>query len=156
MAIRAEAEAHGTSLSSLMSQIVTKYVKRDRYFEQLGFVPIAKEVLRKWLSRIEEKFLIEDSEELGSSIGREYISYFFHDVNSYTLLKFLDLYFSRFQSYHHNVNGDMHSFAVNHGINIQYSICMKEFLKALIEPIISKQVKFMELTPDVINFSFET
>ena len=155
-AIEKEAESRGVSVSSLLNQILAKYVRRDRYFEQLGFIPMSKDVLRKWLSRIDRQFLLADSKELGSTIAREYVSYFFHDVNKYTLLEFLDLWLSRFQSYQHKVNGNTHSFAVNHDINMQYSIYMKEFLKALMESIIANQVKFLELTPNVVSFSFET
>jgi DNA-binding transcriptional ArsR family regulator len=150
-----EAESRGVTPSALINEILSKYVKRYRYFEQLGFLPMSKDVLRKWLGRMEERFLVEDSRELGSTIGREYISYFFHDVNKDTLLKFLDVWLGRFESYKHEIDDRTHWLAVSHGINMQYSIHMKEFLKSLIEPIISEQVKFVDLTPNMISFSFE-
>lgn len=153
--IEKEAASKGISKSSLVNQILTRYCKTDKYFDQLGFIPISKVVVRKWLTRIDDKFLVEDAKDLGSTMGREYISYFFHDVNRYTLLEFLELWFSRFSTYDHKVNSDTHSFAVNHDINIKYSLSLKEFLKALVEPIILKQVKFMELTPNLLSFSFE-
>lgn len=153
--IQREAENRRVTTSALINQVVSKYIKRDRYFEQLGFFPMSKDILRKWLSRMEEKSLVEDSRELGSTIGREYVSYFFHDVNKHTLLKFLDVWLGRFESYQHEIDDRTHWFAVSHGINMQYSIHMKEFLKSLIEPIISKQVKFVDLTPNMISFSVE-
>jgi len=153
--VEKEAKDKGISVSGLVGQIVTKYAKSDRYFDQLGFLPMSKDVLRKWLNRIDEKFLVEDSKELGSTIAREYISYFFHDVNKDTLLQFLDLWFSRFDSYQHKTDGEVHKFAINHDINMKYSLYMKELLRALIEPIILKKVEFLELTPNVISLSFE-
>jgi len=150
-----EAKDRKISISSLMNGVLAKYAKRDRYFERLGFILMSKDVLRKWLNRIEDKFLIQDSKVLGGTVAREYISYLFHDINKHTLVEFLDLLFSTFEYYQHKVDGKTHSFAIKHDINIQYSIYMKEFLKALIESIILKELNFVEVAPNVISFSFE-
>lgn len=154
-ALKREAKKRGTSLGNIANKIFKNYVTRDIYFEELGFIPMSKDFIRKWLSRIEEKFLIEDARELGSTIAKEYICYFYHDVNNYTLIEFLELWFSRFQSYQHGMDNRCHRFSVNHDINMNFSIYLRESLKALIEPIINKPVKFGALTPNVITFSFE-
>lgn len=153
--IQKEAAENGVPISNVMSQILTRYVRRDRYFEQLGFVPISKDILRKLLRRVNEKFLIEDSKQLGAIIAPEYVAYFFQEVNKHTLLEFLNLWFSRFHSYRHRFEGDLHSFCVYHDISVEFSTCMKGFLQGLIEPVISKQVNFTKLTSNLISFSFE-
>jgi hypothetical protein len=153
--IEKEAQDRKMSISSLMNGILAKYARSDRYFERLGFILMSKDVLRKWLDRIENKFLIQDSKVLGSTVAREYISYLFHDINNHTLAEFLDLLFSTFEYYQHKIDDKTHSFAIKHDINVQYSIYLKEFLKALIEPIISKELNFAEVAPNVISFSFE-
>jgi len=153
--IEKQAKDKGISASGLVGQIVTKYAKSDRFFEELGFLTMSKDVLRKWLNRIPENFLIEDARELGSTIAREYITYIFHHINKDTLLQFLDLWFSRFDSYQHKTDGETQMFAINHDINMKYSIYMKGLLQALIEPIILKKVEFLELTPNVISLSFK-
>lgn len=103
---------------------------------------------------MDEESLIEIAKQLGS-MAREYVLYIFHQVNRATLLEFLSLYFSRFNSYEHKIYGETHLFAVDHDINAKYSVFMKEFLKAFIEPIISKKIEFSEPTPNVISFSFD-
>jgi len=45
------------------------------HFKHLGFVPVPKDFLRKWIPKINEKDLVKDAKELGSVIAREYISY---------------------------------------------------------------------------------
>ncbi len=155
LALEKEAVSKGVSKNSLMNQILTRHYKSDKYFEELGFILMSKVAVRKLLSGIPDRLLIDYGKDLGSTVGREYVSYFFHDVNKHTLLEFLDIWFSRFESYEHKVNSDTHSFGVNHDINMQFSILLKEFLKALIEPVIMKQVKFLELTPNLVSFSFE-
>lgn len=150
-----EAEKKGMSVSSLMLQILAKYCTCDRYFEGLGFVPLSKDIMRQLLSKIDDRSLIECGNQLGSTVARAYVSYFFHDVNKHTLLEFLDVWFSRFQSYEHKISGTTHSFVLNHDINIQCSIFLKGFMKALIEPIVSKAVNITESTPNLLRFSFE-
>jgi hypothetical protein len=38
---------------------------------------------------------------------------------------------------------------------MSFSIHLKEFLSALIESITTKPVKFIEVTPNIVTFSFE-
>jgi hypothetical protein len=148
-----EAIRTGTPPSGLISQIVTNYARRDMYFHKLGFLPTSKDLLRLCFDKMDEESLIQVARQLGS-MAREYVLYFFHHVNRATLLEFLTLWFSTFNSYEHKIYGETHLFVVDHDINEKYSVFMKEYLKAFIEPIISKKIEF-ELTPNVISFSFE-
>ncbi len=149
-----EAIRTDTSPSGLISQIVTNYARRDMYFHKLGFLPTSKNFLRLCFDKTDEESLIEVGKQLGS-MAREYVLYIFHHVNRATLLEFLTLWFSTFNSYEHKMYGETHLFVVDHDINAKYSVFMKEFLKAFIEPIISKKIESWELTPNVISFSFE-
>lgn len=152
--VEKEAQRKGISTSSLINQILTKYANRERHLEHLGFIPVSKDTLRKMLNRVDTKLLAEDSKELGSTVAREYVSYIFHDVNKHTLIQFLDVWCSVFESYKHETNGYAHRFSIKHDIGIQYSLHMAEYLKALIEPIITRRVSF-ETTPNMVNFMFE-
>ncbi len=155
LAIEKEAKDKGTSVNALTDKILTDYCKRDRYFNQLGFVPISKDILRKWLSRIDKKLLIEDSKELGCLASKEYLAYFFQDGNRYTLLEFLNIWFSKLATYQHKTKGATHSFVVKHDINMEFSTWMSAFLTTLIESIISYPVRIHELTPSTLGFEFD-
>jgi len=144
-----------TSLNNLINKILNDWLSRDMYFHELGFIPTSKDVITTWLNRIEEKDLIEDAKEFGSTRAREYIAYFFGDVTIYTLIEFLEILFSRFQAYQHKIDNKSHCFTVNHDISMNYSIFFSELLKGLIEPIIKNPVKIRNVTPNILNFSFE-
>jgi hypothetical protein len=150
-----ESSEKGVSTSSMMNEILDSYVNQFRHFKQLGFVPVPKDFLRKWIPLINEKSLVKDAKKLGSVIAREYISYIFQDVNNQTLVEFLDLWLVRLGPHQHKIKDRAHWYAVNHDINMQFSIHLKEFLTALIESITMKPVKFIEVTPNVVTFSFE-
>jgi hypothetical protein len=106
------------------------------------------------LGRIEEKYIIEDAKEFGLSIAKEYIPYFFMDVNSYTLLEFLEIWLGRFP-FQHRIDFKRHSYSINHELGMNYSIFFREYITALIEPIIKSPVKFSIVASNIVTFSFD-
>jgi hypothetical protein len=157
-ALAIAAEKRGDTLSSLVNKTLKNYVTSEMYFEELGFILVSKDFLRKIFSSkiVSDQTYLEDfGKELGLTVAKEYVTYFFPEVNSHSMTQFLDAWFRRFQSCQHRVNGNRHCFSVNHDINMNFSIAMKAMLEELIEPIIKNPVDFKELTPNTIVFSFE-
>jgi hypothetical protein len=151
-----ESREKRVSTSSLMNEILDGYVHKSKHFTNLGFVPVPKDFLRVWIQRINIQSLSKDAKKLGTVIAREYISYFFQECNSKTLVEFLNLWLARLGPHQHKIINDrFHWFAVNHDIGMSFSIHLKEFLTALIESITKKPVRFIEVTPNVVTFSFE-
>jgi hypothetical protein len=159
-ALEKEAQKRGISLSSLVNKTLKNYVTSEMHFEDLGFILVSKDFLRKIFSRIDDKDIAEIRKEFGLTIAREYVAYFYPQVNGDTLVEFLDnIWFRRFQSRKHTVtdnkNTIRHCFTVNHDINIKFSLALKNILEALIEPVIERTIEFRELAPNTITFSFE-
>jgi hypothetical protein len=168
--LEVEAKKKGFSLSSLVNSILENYVTSEMYFEELGFLLVSKEFLRKIFSTLTDKqnnIIEEFGKDLGKTVAKEYVTYFFPEVNSNTLIQFLDLWFRRFQSYQHRISDntaaygysssgkEIHHFTVNHDINnLNFSIALKAMMESLIEPIIKKTVEFRNITPNSISFSF--
>lgn len=176
--LQKEAERQGISFNSLINRTLKNYVTSEMYFEQLGFLLVSKDFLRKTFAELQdEKRLAELGKELGLTLAKEYVSYFFPKVDSDTLIKFLDIWFRRFQSYKHTVNTkkniemaqdineneenqqqqqreEINYFTLNHDININFSVVLKAILEGLIEPIIKSPVVFKVITSNSISFSF--
>ena len=153
-ALQQESRKKGVPLSHVINKILKNYVTSDRYFHELGFLLSSKDFIRKILGRIEEKYIIEDAKEFGLSIAKEYIPYFFMDVNSYTLLEFLEIWLGRFP-FQHRIDFKRHSYSINHGLGMNYSIFFREYITALIEPIIKSPVKFSIVASNIVTFSFD-
>ena len=151
--IRKVARRSDTTVSNQINKILKNWVTRDIYFQELGFIPMSKDIIRAWLSKIEQKDLVIQAKDSGS-LANEFISYFFGEVNENTLIKFLDIFFSRFQAYQHSTENMTHYFSINHDICINYSIFLSELLKALIEPIIERPIKISSISPKIISISF--
>ena len=159
VALQKEATKRGVTTSSLVNNILRNYITSEMYFEQLGFILVSKDFLRKVFSKIEkEKDIEEFGHELELTTAREYVSYFFPQVNGHSLVQFLELWFRRFQSYQHtidNQNAQLHRFRVIHDINLNFSIALKMILEGLIIPIVKKDLVFGDITANTISFSFE-
>jgi hypothetical protein len=155
-----EAARKGISVSNLVNKILKNYVTHEMQFEELGFILVSKDFLRKIFIVVdEEKDIEEFGREFGTTIAKEYVSYFYPQVNSITLVQFLDFWFRRFQSCKHMVeNSDRsqrHYFTVNHDINIKFSFALKAILEGLIEPVSKTTVEFTDVTANSITFSFD-
>ena len=165
-ALEGEAKKRRITISGLVNNILENYVNSEMYFEQLGFILVSKDFLRKVFNKIEKAEDIEEfGQELGLTSAKEYVSYFFPQVNSNSLVQYLDLWFRRFQSYQHRIGNDInnsannnaerHYFTVIHDINMNFSIALKTILQGLIVPIIKTDIEFRDITASAISFSFK-
>lgn len=155
-----EAVRKGISVSSLVNKILKNYVTHEMQFEELGFILVSKDFLRKIFSVIDDEKHIQDfGNEFGTTMAKEYVSYFYPQVNSHTLVQFLDYWFRRFQSCKHIVEdsgrSQKHYFTVNHDINIKFSVALKAILEGLIEPVSKTTVEFRDITANSLTFSFD-
>jgi hypothetical protein len=155
-----EAARKDISVSNLVNKILKNYVTHEMQFEELGFILVSKDFLRKIFSVLDDEKDIQDiGKEIGITMAKEYVSYFYPQVNSNTLVQFLDYWFRRFQSYKHTVENidrsQIHYFTVNHDINIKFSVALKAILEGLIEPVSKTSVEFRDVTANSITFSFD-
>ena len=168
-ALGQEAIRKGISVSSLVNRTLKNYVTHEMQFEELGFILVSKEFLRKVFNIIENENHIEDfGREFGLTIAKEYVSYFYPQVNSSTLILFLNLWFRRFQTFRYHTDAghrdgenkdssrQLHCYTVTHDINVKFSFALKSILGGLIEPVIKRNVEFKDMTATSITFSFET
>jgi len=151
------AASRDISLSSLVNKILKNYVTSEIYFEELGFLLVSKNFLRKTFEGLDQKNIEELGKEYGRTIAKEYVSYFYPQVNVDTLIQFLDIWFRRFQSRQYRIDANdnrLHYFTVNHDINMNFSLMLRSILDGLIEPIIMSTVEFTNVSPSAITFSF--
>jgi len=149
------AERRDMSLSALVNKILKNYVTSEMYFEELGFLLVSKNFLRNTFEVLDQKYIADLGREYGQSIAKEYVSYFYPQVNSDTLIQFLDIWFKRFQSYKYREgSNNSHYFMVNHDINMNFSLVLQSTLEGLIEPIIMGTIEFTNVTPSTITFYF--
>jgi hypothetical protein len=156
-ALDRESNSRGVPLSNIVNKILKDYVSVELHSEKTGLILTSKDFFRRVFNKIDEKSIEEYGKELGYAIVSEYTSSFFPEINSNTLVQFLDSWFKRFDSYQHRIDEEnsRHSFSVNHDINKNFSIVLKIILEGLVEPITKSRLIFGEITSSCITFTFE-
>ncbi len=156
-ALEEEARSRDIPLSILVNGILKNYLWTEIHPEKSGFILTSKDFFRRMFSRIDEKSLEEYGTELGNAMADEYTYLYFPQIDSHTIVQFLESWFKRFQSYRHRFDEEnkRHTFSLNHDINMNFSIVLKVILQGLIEPVTKSQVIFGEIRSSSISFSFE-
>jgi hypothetical protein len=152
-----EAKSRDIPLSNLVNTILKNYLAADTHSEKSGYVITSKDFFRRMFSRVDDKYIGECGRELGHAVVDEYTYLYFPQLDSNSVIQFLESWFKRFQSYQHRFDeeNNRHTFSLNHDINMNYSIVLKIILQGLIEPVTKSQVIFGELRTSSISFSFE-
>jgi hypothetical protein len=156
-ALEREAKSKDIPLSNLVNKILRNYLQTEMPSEKSGYILTSKDFFRRMFSKVDEKSIEEYGRELGYAIADEYTYLYFPQIDSSTIIQFLESWCKRFQSYQHRFDKDnnRHTFSLNHDININFSSVLKIILQRLIEPVTKSQVIFGELRPSSISFSFE-
>jgi hypothetical protein len=155
--LQKEAERQGISFNSLINKTLKNYVTSEMYFEQLGFLLVSKDFLRKTFAELQdEKRLEELGKELGLTVAKEYVSYFVPKVDSCTLAQFLDIWFRRFQSYKHRVDITSYASNTNNNKNRDMNVIVEGIIKENEEEyqLQRKEIHYFTVNHDInINFS---
>ena len=151
-----ELEATQKSLTPIMmSQITKNYLLRDKFFQELGFLPMGKDFVETWLDRIDDKDIKEDAKLLGLRIGGEYLAYFFHKIDLNSLIKFLELWLCTQGKLQKKEYQGTYYYTIHHDVNQKYSLFLEGFLFSIIENILKTKVVLIGNTSNLISFTFE-
>ncbi len=150
-----EAELNGVSLNTLVSQIFSQYVRWWRYVRKLGFLPMSKELLRDLFQSVPPEKMEEAARTLGGSSFNEDILFLFRQVNTATVIRFLDLWSSHFDAFEHTHDGKRHFYTVHHDINANFSQFIKEYVTTAFQSTLKIAVHFEDVSRDSVTFSFE-
>jgi hypothetical protein len=156
-ALQTQANSQGMSLSNLVNKIFRDYLIVELQPKKPELILMEKDFFRRIFNKIDNADIEDFGREIGYAVKNEYINLFFPDINSSTIVSFLEIWFKRFQSYHHRVDdqNNRHSYSLNHDINLNFSKALKVILKELGEPIIKSPLIFGEPASSSITFTFD-
>jgi hypothetical protein len=127
--LKEDAESIGISVNSLISMILTKYIKWDRLASRYGFVSITKEELRS----------------MGSEIPKSLMLFWFKEYNLDVFLQYLSMIcsFSGVAEYEVNVSGYIYTLAIHHDLGRNYSEYLARFFSKTLKSIIKTDPEVM-------------
>jgi len=153
--LEGEARKGGMSLNTLVSQIFLRYAMWGRYADRLRLIPVSKDLLRDLFGSMDREKIAEVARQMADSSGREHILFLYQELNLQTLVQFLNLWSSHFDTYEHRYDGRNHFYTIHHDVNLNFSLFVREYLTTMIQSVATKQVRFETVSPNSVTFRFE-
>jgi hypothetical protein len=155
--LRALAGSRKISLNSLVAQVLDRYLRLWVYDRSFGFFPISKKTIRLAFSKLSSEEIDEIANESGATIHKEIIMFLYGEVTAKTVLDYLEVFGSRFETYRHFHRGSKHTVTIFHDVSLEFSHVYYAILKAILA---LAQFRIIEteadLDEDGFSVSFET
>ena len=123
------------SINSLVNSVLKRYVSWERYAEEIGFIPLARDTVRRVFDEIDDAKLQRIAQRLGRTIPRESILLMFNRIDFNSVMSFLEITLSRYGMVQHQINGDAHDFILHHNVNKKFSNFLAEVAKAMADDL---------------------
>jgi hypothetical protein len=81
----------GLSVNSFVSMLLKKYVEWDKYADRFGYITLTRESLSRILNAIDDNKLIESAQDYGSTVLKEFLMFWFKELNIDSVLNALSL-----------------------------------------------------------------
>jgi hypothetical protein len=130
--LRDLAKSRKTSLNSLVAQIIDRYLRLWVYDRSFGFFPVSKKTIRLAFSKLTKEEIEQVANESGATIHKEIIMFLYGEVTTKTVLEYLDVFGSRFETYKHFSKGSKHTVTIFHDVSLEFSQVYYDILKAIL------------------------
>jgi hypothetical protein len=131
--LRELARSRKVSLNSLVAQILDRYLRLWVYDRSFGFFPVSKKTIRLAFSKLSPEEIDEIANESGATIHKQIIMFLYGEVTATTVIDYLEVFGSRFESYRHFRRGSKHIVTIFHDVSLEFSHVYYAILKAILE-----------------------
>jgi hypothetical protein len=151
-----DSRAQNISLNSLINMITKRYISWERYADEIGFVPLAKETVRRIFEELDETKMQQIASHLGKTIPREFILLMFNKLDFNTVVSFIEITASRYGMLEHKTSGTKHDLILHHGISKKFSDFIGDVVEAMAKDLDFKvdvhnsdrNILFLSIEPD--------
>ncbi len=129
--LQKDAKTKRVSINSLIYNLLLKYVEWDRYSERFGRVLLRPQTLKLIIDSLDVIEIKDIGNEIGKKIPKEFLLFWFKEVNLHSFLEYLSL-LCRYGGFaHYELESKEREFTVTliHDLGEKWSI----FLKNIIE-----------------------
>lgn len=113
----------GLSVNSFVSMLLKKYVEWDKYADRFGYITLTRESLRRILNTTDDNKLIESAQDYGSTVPKEFLMFWFKELNIDSVLNALSLRckYANVAEYELKVDGKNYIIILHHDLGIRWS-----------------------------------
>ena len=133
--LQKESKSKGASLNSLVNSILKRYVSWEKYADEIGFIPLAKETIKLIFDNLDDRKIKEIAHRLGKTIPREFILLMFNRIDFNSIVSFIEITSSRYGMVQHNITRDIHDLIIYHNVNERFSKFLAEAAKAMADDL---------------------
>jgi hypothetical protein len=144
----------GISLNSLINSVLKKYISWEKYADEIGYIPLARETVRLVFDNLDEKAIEAVAARVGKTIPREMTLLMFNKIDFDTIISFLEITSSRYGMVQHNIIGDTHELIVHHGVSKKFSTFLAEVGKVMAEDL-SFRFKVLHADSKILSAKIE-
>ena len=119
--LRELARVRKVSLNSLVAQILDRYLRIWVFDRSFGFFPISKKTIKLAFSKLTSEEIDEIANESSATIHKQIIMFLYGEVTPATVISYLEVFGSRFESYKHFRKGSKHTVTIFHDVSLEFS-----------------------------------
>ena len=130
--LRELARVRKVSLNSLVAQILDRYLRIWVFDRSFGFFPISKKTIKLAFSKLTSDEIDEIAYESSATIHKQIIMFLYGEVTPTTVISYLEVFGSRFESYKHFRKGSRHMVTIFHDVSLEFSQVYYGILAAIL------------------------
>ncbi len=132
--LRLIARTSRISLNTLVSQLVHNYLRLWVFDLKFGFHSISNGLIQMAFANLTEEEIKEIAEHEGAKVHREIIRHLYGKVSKKTVVDYLDIFGSRFESFRHfDDQNSTHTLAITHNVNLAFSKVYYNIIRAILD-----------------------
>ncbi len=142
--IQKDAKAKRVSINSLIFNLLSKYVEWDRYSERFGRVTLRPQTLKLIIDALDKIKIKDIGSEIGNKIPKEFLLFWFKEINLYSFLEYLSL-LCRYGGFaHYELESKEREFTITliHDLGEKWSVFLQNIIEKGMRSTLSVQPKF--------------
>ena len=149
--LETESTQKGISQNVLVRQILEKYIQWDRFSSKIGIIPVPKGILESLGAELDEKD-IDEMITLMFPLIKDTVLFIKGGYDLQRCIETLEDYMrASGMNSDHRVNGDIHTFLIQHELGIKWSIFTEQLLNHVFRNFLpEKELRFQTTETTVI------
>ena len=149
--LETESTQKGISQNVLVRQILEKYIQWDRFSSKIGIIPVPKGILESLGAELDEKD-IDEMITLMLPLIKDTVLFIKGGYDLQRCIETLEDYMrASGMNSDHRVNGDIHTFLIQHELGIKWSIFTEQLLNHVFRNFLpEKELRFQTTDTTVI------
>ena len=148
------ANSKGISVNSYVNSIFKKYLIRDRFYEDMGLVPLTKRTLKKIFRSMDDDTIKQIAKDVGGTVPQELIYLSYDRFDFQNLMKMIEISDSRFGTVKYTHNDSIYNINILHGVCLNFSKFLAETHQSLAEHL-SLKFSIEHLDNNMVCVEFE-